>query len=119
MLRKYALPLALTYTVFLTVVSLITLKRIPRIGIGFDDKLYHVLAYIVLTVLWYFAAKEPKTRKTIIIIGVSCIVFGIVIEAVQGKVNVNRVADLLDVVANVIGVSIGLLYCFYKARRIS
>ena len=119
MLKKLLLPSAVIYTILLTVVSLITLRDIPSIGTDFDDKLYHVLAYVILTVIWFLAIDQPSNTKTTWKIIMFCILFGIIIEAIQGKVNVNRAGDFLDVGANVIGVFLGAIYCFNIARRLS
>lgn len=88
----------------------------PEFGTSYDDKLYHILAYIVLTLVWYFAINYKEfNRKTLYLI-FSCIAFGIVIEALQGKLTTHRVGDILDVVANVIGVLLALTYIFLKRK---
>ena len=117
MLKRFALPAALLYTLFLTVLSLITLGDIPQFGTDYDDKIYHIGAYMVLMLLWYYAFKNPDQKSTIFKIALGCVLFGIVIEAIQGKVNVNRVADLLDVVANVVGVFLGLFFILNRLRK--
>ena len=105
--KRLFLILAVLYTIALTVASLITLQGIPELGTDMDDKLYHVLAYMVLLILWYFTLEKPVSRKQLTYLALSCIAFGIIIEAVQGKVNVNRMGDILDIVANIVGVIIG------------
>ena len=107
--RKVYLVLAVLYTLALTVASLITLKGMPELGTDMDDKLYHVLAYMILFIIWCFALSKPIGRKRLIALALYCIAFGIIIEAIQGKVNVNRMADILDVVANIIGVLVGFI----------
>jgi VanZ family protein len=85
------------------VASLIPAHELPKMG-GISDKLEHVVGYFVLT-LW-FAGIYPKTRYPMI--GFALLIMGIVIEALQGAMNVGREADLLDVYANALGVVGGL-----------
>ena len=84
-----------------------------------DDKLYHVLAYLVLLVLWYLTLEKPISKRQVTYLALCCIAFGIIIEAVQGKVNVNRMGDILDIVANIIGVLIGVIISQMWIRRLS
>lgn len=109
MLDKLALPLAIAYTILITVLSLITVKDLPDLGTDMDDKILHVGAYFVLIIMWYFGLKQPRDMKSLLKIAVSCVLFGIVIEVIQGKVNINRAADFLDAVANFIGVILGFI----------
>ena len=119
MLKRFVLPIAVVYTVFLTVISFISIGDIPNLGTDYDDKIYHIIAYIALTVLWFMTFKAPVIKIKIMYLGLFCVIFGIIIEAIQGKVNVNRVGDLLDVVANIIGVLIGLVYCLKTYKKLS
>ncbi|MBT8270854.1 MAG: VanZ family protein [Bacteroidia bacterium] len=114
--RSAILGIAVLYTLALTVVSLITIKQVPDWGTDFDDKLNHVLAYLVLMIIWYFALNTGKNNRRILYIALGCMAYGIIIEAVQGKVNVTRVADSLDIVANLIGVLIGGIFSFRHNR---
>ena len=56
--------------------------------------------------LW-FAGIYPKSRYPMI--GVALLVMGIVIEGLQGAMNLGRQADLRDVYANSLGIVCGLL----------
>ncbi|MBT8253698.1 MAG: VanZ family protein [Flavobacteriaceae bacterium] len=117
--RKIAVLIAIGYTVALTIASLITLKGVPELGTSIDDKLYHVIAYILLIVLWYNTLKNPIGSKKLIRLTLGCIAFGIIIEAIQGKVNINRVGDILDIAANMVGIFLGLLYSIYGRKMLS
>ena len=119
MLKKLALPSAIAYTILLTILSLIKVKDMPEFGTSFDDKLYHILAYVVLTLVWYFVIYDKKTNRKITYLAIATIAFGIIIEALQGKLTTHRVGDVLDVVANVIGVLLALTFIFLKKKRIS
>jgi VanZ family protein len=118
-LRKFALPLAVIYSITLSILSLISVKGLPSFGTDYDDKFYHVLAYFVLTMIWYLAIGLNQNIKKIIYIALGCIVYGIVIEAIQGKLTLHRVWDLLDIVANLIGVIFATLYIFRREKLLS
>ncbi len=111
--------IAVLYTIALTVVSLITLDGMPELGTEWDDKLYHIVAYAGLMLIWYFALISGHKPGRLLHIALSCVVFGIVIEAVQGKVTVDRIGDALDVVANVIGVLLGYIFSYKRGRSLS
>jgi VanZ family protein len=89
--------------VLAVIASIMPLTEMPKLGVS--DKLEHVVAYAVLA-LW-FAGIYPKSRYPMI--GVLLLIMGIVIEGLQGAMNLGRQADLRDVYANTIGVVSGLL----------
>ena len=107
---------AIVYTIVLTVLSLITVSGIPQLGTDYDDKLYHVLAYALLTYLWYRAARGVKTGNPALLVAGLCTIYGIIIEVIQGKLTTQRVSDVLDIVANCVGVLLVLIYMIYKQK---
>ena len=117
--RWAILGLAVLYTLALTIISLITLRQVPDWGTDFDDKLNHVVAYLGLMIIWYFALNRGKNNRRILYIALCCIAYGIIIEAIQGKVNITRVGDFLDVIANLIGVLLGGIFSFRHNRMLS
>jgi VanZ family protein len=86
------------------VASLLPSDRLPTFG-GISDKTEHMVGYAVLS-LW-FAGIYPRSRYPAI--GVGLLVMGIVIEGLQGAMNIGRQADLIDVYANSIGIVCGLV----------
>jgi VanZ family protein len=86
------------------VASLIPSHDLPTLG-GISDKAEHMVGYAVLA-LW-FAGIYPRSRYPAI--GVGLLVMGIVIEGVQGAMNIGRQADLRDVYANSVGIVCGLM----------
>ena len=107
MLKKYAFVNALIYTLALTIMSLIKVKGLPDMGISNSDKIFHFLAYAILIFLWYkvfFYKVNLKKNKAIIYAGIISIIFGIIIELIQGSATTSRVSDVYDGLANVLGV---------------
>ncbi|NND53099.1 MAG: VanZ family protein [Flavobacteriaceae bacterium] len=119
MLNKLKLPIAIGYTIILTILSLMTVHNIPSFGTDYDDKFYHILAYFLLTLIWYVAVEQTVTKKGIWQLAFYCCVFGIILEALQGKLTVDRVGDLLDIVANIIGVILAAILVLRRRKRLS
>jgi len=106
-LKTYSLLLVVLYSIALTIICLVKIDGINERGIQFGDKIFHVLSYIVLSFLWYNALynkfKLGKSKSLIYCIIIS-IVFGIIIEVLQGALTTYRSADINDVSANGIGI---------------
>ena len=91
----------------------------PSIGTDYDDKIYHFVAYFILAVLWFYAFRYHSSKRKIAYIVLSCIAFGIIIEAIQGKLTADRVGDILDIVANIIGIMLGTLFALRYRKKLS
>ncbi len=75
---------------------------------GMSDKSEHFICYATL-MLW-FAGLYPRSRY--LAIAGLLLLMGVVIEFAQGAMHLGRSADVLDVVANGIGIVIGLALAF-------
>ncbi len=119
MLKTYALLIAVLYSIALTTVSLIQIKGIPDVGISFGDKIFHFLAYSVLIYAWFntlfFKFKFKKT-SAILYAAIFSIVFGIIIEVLQGSVTSYRSSDLYDAIANTLGVLLTALVLLINSK---
>jgi VanZ family protein len=71
------------------------------------DKIFHLGVYAVLVLLFAFPLK-PFSREFYWSIGFT-IFFGLGIEFVQHYLIPNRTGDVFDVLANLLGVAIGVL----------
>ena len=109
MVKKLLLLVAIIYSIWLTVVSLINLNNVPSLGSSFDDKIYHLLAYLVLAFLWITYFKPSQKKNIIIIVFVCVLLFGVVLELIQHRLNPNRSYDSYDLIANCLGVILGTL----------
>ena len=107
--KKLLLPIAIIYTIWLTIVSLIDLSGVPSLGSSFDDKIYHLLAYLILAFLWVTYFKPSKRRYIVLIVFICMILFGVVLELIQHRLNPKRTYDTLDLIANCLGVILGTL----------
>jgi len=116
-LKKVALFTAFIYAFALATVSLITLHNLPSVGISFADKIFHFLAYSIFAVLWYFAfylGFHLKKKKAIGYAVILAIVFGMVIEVLQGTLTVSRAFDVYDALANTAGAVIAAIVIHIK-----
>lgn len=119
MLKKTALVLTIIYSVALTYVSLVKLNHVPDIGVSFGDKIFHFLAYSLLTFLWFgtFLFKfNFKEKKAITYAAIISIIFGIVIEVLQEVLTTYRAMDIYDVIANTSGVLLTVLVIVLKKK---
>ena len=107
MLKKHALLIASGFTILLTIASFVKLNSIPKTGLSFEDKLFHFLAYAIFTLLWYNVfinhGKEQIKKYPLLIAFLIAIIYGIVIEVLQGQLTANRVTEFSDSVANSLG----------------
>ena len=118
---KPVLCYAIAYTLLILVLSLINLKNIPKPSFDDSDKLMHLGAYFGLTILWYlyyFSRKIWFTvqLRSLVVICLLIIAFGIFIEVLQDKLTTYRTIDSLDVLANSIGVLIAFFVILYLKK---
>lgn len=107
-LKQFALPLWICYSVVITLLSLISLHNLPEINMDHNDKMYHAFAYAVFAVLTYNYFKKIVSGNVILITFLVCFFYGIILEVLQKVLNTNRTFDTLDIVANGVGVIVGL-----------
>ena len=115
MVKKVYLLVAIAYTLALIVASLITLNAVPSLGSSFDDKIYHVIAYLGLAGLWTFYFKPFKTKDIPFKVFFAAAFLGFILELLQYLFNPNRTYDTYDLIAN----SIGALFGTLIARQIN
>ncbi len=107
-MRKYTI-LACVWVLLITFLSLINPNQVPNLSINIPnkDKIVHFMFYFVFVVLWFNAfAKNYKILATIVLVA---IIYGIVIEGLQGVFATFRSASFYDVLANAIGALIAML----------
>jgi VanZ family protein len=111
---KNLLLLAVFYTCGITVLFFIPSPDLPKIEFSAVDKIAHCLLYFILINLWlaYFYIKMDFQFdvKWIVILLLSVLLYGIVIEMLQGMLTVSRSADIYDVCANLTGSLLGIFF---------
>ncbi len=120
MLKKYALIIAIGYTLALVIASLAKVKDVPDLGISFADKIFHFGAYAMMTVIWFnyfFTLKMTTKAESIIIAVIIAVILGMIIELLQGTITESRQADFNDVIANNIGILIAAVILWFLPTK--
>ncbi len=118
---KILFVLGLIYTLLITIAFLTPVSDLPDFKfIILDDKLIHIILYVILAFVWLFFYHVFKEKhisfKEIFIISFLCLTHGIIIEVLQHLFVNSRQADILDVLANTIGIIIGTIV-YWKAKK--
>ena len=107
------------WMVFVTFSSLYSFEGggLSKFNIPYGDKVVHFTFYFVAAVLGSLFFVETKEKNSLrikyfIILALSLIFFGIVIEVIQETLTVNRSSDVFDALANSIGVILGIIAIF-------
>jgi VanZ family protein len=108
---------AIVMTALLTIVNFINLKSIPQVGLGYEDKLYHVGVYMVFSFLWAYWSLLYFKKNVIFITGLSCLFYGILLEILQNIVNPSRTFDMLDLLSNCLGVVFGIVIAAFWYKQ--
>lgn len=89
-------------------IAYLSLMKAPKVVLVFSasDKVYHIIAYFTLTICWLLSFYKKSNLKYRIV--VFCILFGIIIEILQQSLTSYRTGDYKDVLANIIGIVLGL-----------
>ncbi|NMH87560.1 VanZ family protein [Flavivirga algicola] len=118
MLKKLTPIITIIYSLALATVSLIKLNNVPDIGVSFGDKIFHFCAYFVLTLLWFYTflfSFKYKSRKAMLLAVILSVLFGTIIEVLQGSVTASRSLDIYDAVANSLGALLASTVLWFKS----
>lgn len=125
---KFLLPIALVYTLLITIAFLSPSSGMPRVFFKIPylpfDKIVHFVLHAILSLVWLSFLRKllnyKLKSKNILFILLTCIAYGIIIEVLQEKVVYSRQADWQDIIANIIGTLGGMsLFFKYKNRIIT
>lgn len=86
------------------------MDQISAIRFPHLDKIYHAAAYFSLSAIWlvcfYKSYHEYKLKYTVV---TACVLYGMVIEVLQGVLTTYRTASVLDVCANTVGAILAMV----------
>tara|TARA_B100000780_G_C21126231_1_gene457059 strand:+ start:7603 stop:7968 length:366 start_codon:yes stop_codon:yes gene_type:complete len=109
-LEDNAIYIAIFFTISITIGSLVKSDFIVVKSISVSDKTYHLIAYFLLMLSWLNVfCKKETFQKNVKYVILGCIIFGIIIEILQGIITSYRTASYLDIVANTIGVLLAVV----------
>lgn len=106
------------YTVLITIVLLMPVKSSADINFPID-KVVHVCIHFGLIICWLeFACKKHAqlSIRYFFLIFFLCLSYGIIIEVLQEQFTSTRKADFWDVIANMLGSILGMIF-FYKRNH--
>lgn len=125
--HKLLFVAAIVYTIALTLGSLMRPVHIIKTPISNIDKLLHAGAYFGLTVLWIMwmifkrSSKNDVSLKVVwkIVLGVVviAILYGVLMEVLQGTLTSYRTPDGWDILANTTGSILGLGACLVYINK--
>ena len=109
---KVFLSIAILYSLAILFLSLVNLQKVEIIKLEASDKIYHAGCYCLMVLLWSLFTKSKSHSynlkiKSILFVSIS--LFGIIIEYLQLYLTNYRAFDWWDVLANCIGVFVGIL----------
>lgn len=120
LLEDNAIYIAIFFTISITIGSLVKSDFIVVKSISVSDKIYHLIAYFLLMLSWlYVFCKKETFQKNVKYVILGCIIFGIIIEILQGIITSYRTASYLDIVANTIGVLLAVVIFHVFEKKIS
>lgn len=119
LLKDNAIFIAIFITVSIAIGSLVKPDLITLKSISVSDKMYHFIAYFFLMFSWLYAfLKNEKFQKNIKYLILGCLIFGIVIEILQGTITSYRTTSYLDILANSVGIGLAILIFHFFEKKI-
>jgi len=109
LLEHKAIYVAISFTIIITIASLISLNGINLNIVRHEDKYLHIIAFLFLTLIWLFVVQNKNKKYSLnILIFLVITLYGIIIEFLQQELTTNRQADLFDVLADITGTLIAI-----------
>ena len=105
------------YTISIGILSLVRLTVVPKFNTGFDDKIAHFLMYAILCFLLFLSWETLKNKSSLLVATLLAIGFGTTIEILQSIVSSYRTTELLDIVANCLGV-LTMAFIIYTKKEV-
>jgi VanZ family protein len=110
LLERNAYSIAIGLTIVIVFLSLVQTSSLIEV-VKVSDKSLHSFAYFGLALSWFFAVKSSHTKmKQKIIIALFVLLLSVLLEYLQGTIIDNRVLDYFDIVANIIGIVIAMVF---------
>lgn len=126
--HRVIFTIAVFYTIALTAGSLMRPIHIVDDPMSNIDKLLHAGAYFGLTalwVLWVLFKRSSKTKTTsskklwqiFLGIGIIVVMYGVLMEVLQGTLTSYRTPDVWDILANTTGSVLALVACLLYINK--
>ena len=117
--NKYYFWFAISWTLFIVIMCLISSANIPKIEISEADKYVHALIHILFTFLWFMSFLKFKIplNKSIFYAFVFSVSFGLLIEILQKTLTTTRQFDVFDIISNILGTVLSYIIVLICAKK--
>lgn len=117
--KYFFLALALGWTLLIAVLCLVSFNKMPSVSLQSADKYVHCIFHFVFTVLWYLHFRRINNGKWLLLKAFLCsLLYGGLIEIMQGLFTLTRKADLNDVAANSFGATLAVITLFFYSEYV-
>jgi VanZ family protein len=117
--KRWALALLMVYAIVLLLLSLASLGKLPSLGTSFDDKIGHLGAYFIFTLLIFNFLISSKVKKPSLYAFIIASSYGFLMELLQKRLTTGRQFDLYDALANSFGAVIAIIFViFYRKLKL-
>jgi VanZ family protein len=116
--NKFSLIVALIYSALIIYLGLSESDSISISNFDVNDKLAHLLSFLLFYYLWYKTFVNWFNDKASLYLLGFALIFGILIELGQKYLTDSRSAEFLDIVFNLIGILLVHIYFNLKKRKI-
>lgn len=119
--KKWLIIAAIIYSGLITILFLMPSSDLPRVNLhGGTDKAAHFLIHFIFVFLWqlYFFRRYNNRflwRNAFFVLAGS-VLYGIIIEVLQGQLTDSRTPDFYDVLAN-FGGAVLAVFLFYRVKN--
>lgn len=118
--KKLLFSILLFWVILITILSLVSFRKMPKIGVENSDKYVHFTFYFVLTFLLFLnLILKNSFFKTLFFSITIAVIYGIIIEVIQETVTTSRRAELGDILFNSFGSLVAGLILFFFRKRLN
>ncbi|GGD33732.1 VanZ family protein [Flavobacterium orientale] len=108
------------WIVTITLLSLVESENLPRIDVKNSDKLGHFVFYFLLTLFLFLALPKQRLNlgSKLLFSFLFSVIYGIIIEILQGVITVKRQPEILDVFANTFGSLVAIVVIYFLLPKV-
>jgi VanZ family protein len=108
------------WVITITIFSLVEPENFTKIDVKNSDKYVHFITYFWLTLLLYLALPKNQLNlnSRLLFSFLFSVIYGIIIELLQGLITVKRQPEIMDVFANTFGSFIAVLVVLFLLPKV-
>jgi VanZ family protein len=108
------------WVITITILSLVEPENFTKIDVKNSDKYVHFITYFWLTLLLYLALPKNQLNlnSRLLFSFLFSVIYGIIIELLQGLITVKRQPEIMDVFANTFGSFIAVLVVLFLLPKV-